>query len=333
MLTIAKCLANNHDVSIFWDKDLEEIKRKSESKLGIDLTKVKFTKNIFSSETKFLERYLASRNFDLIVYLSDGSIPVVASKLVVHFQFPVEWIQNSIKTKLKLLRVKKIICNSEFTKSLIDKKFSVQSDVVYPPVSVQSPASKENVIFHVGRFGLTKEGVNYKKQDVMIEAFKKLVDDGLKGWEFVLVIGVKRGDEEKVEYLKKQISKYPIKIVENPTREILKKYYSASKIYWHASGFGEDLEKHPEYAEHFGISTVEAMGAGAVPVVINAGGQPEIVIGGSGFLWNRLDELKARTLELINNNELWKKMSKAAVKRAEFFSGERFCKQLVEIIK
>ena len=54
--------------------------------------------------------------------------------------------------------------------------------------------------------------------------------------------------------------------------------YKLAKIYWHASGFGEDLETHPEKAEHFGITTVEAMINGLVPIVIDAGGQKEIVV-------------------------------------------------------
>ena len=40
---------------------------------------------------------------------------------------------------------------------------------------------------------------------------------------------------------------------------------------------GEDAERHPERFEHFGISVVEAMAAGAVPLVFGAAGPGEIV--------------------------------------------------------
>ena len=57
--------------------------------------------------------------------------------------------------------------------------------------------------------------------------------------------------------------------------------------------------------EHFGITTVEAMAAGCVPVVINKAGQREIVEDGvSGFLWNTWGELKDRTQLLAEDGNL-----------------------------
>ncbi len=335
MLTIAKCLAEDNDVFILWDTAEKEIREKAKKKLGIDLRNVNFTKNIFSKNISLVERFIASRRFDLIVYLSDGSIPLVASNLIVHFQFPVEWIKNSPKNKLKFLKVKKIICNSKFTKGFIDKKFGVNSDVLYPPIMIRKLAfKKENLILHVGRFGMSLEGGNYKKQDVMIKAFKEMIDKGLRNWKFAIVAGTMKQDEVKILNLRKMVNKYPIEIIENPSNEVLWKYYEKAKIYWHATGFGEDLEKHPERAEHFGITTVEAMGAGAVPVVINAGGQREIVEDGkSGFLWDTLEELKDKTDKLISDNKLLEKMSEQSQKRAQIFAGDIFCKELKEIIK
>ena len=62
--------------------------------------------------------------------------------------------------------------------------------------------------------------------------------------------------------------------------------YRGAAVYWHATGLDEDIDDDPVRAEHFGITTVEAMSAGAVPVVIAAGGQPEIVRDGvDGFLF------------------------------------------------
>jgi len=64
-------------------------------------------------------------------------------------------------------------------------------------------------------------------------------------------------------------------------------------IYWHATGLGEDLDRFLDRAEHFGIMTFEAMAFGCVPIVIRAGGQPEIVEGGRhGYLFADVDELK-----------------------------------------
>lgn len=338
MLSIAACLAKEHEVFIFWDRKKEaEIKKAALKKLGIELSSVKFYKNIFNKDESWIHRFLESRKFDAIVYLSDGSIPLVGTKLFIHFQFPIEWVNaNSIKIIIKLSLTKGIFCNSYFTKHFIDRKLNVKSKVLYPPVGIHKiNVKKENIVLHVGRFNVDDDdGSNYKKQDVMIRLFKEMVDKGLKNWKLVLVIGVKTGDEDKSHKLKEIIVGYPIEIIENPSNKTLWENYSKAKIYWHATGFGENLEKYPDKAEHFGISTVEAMGAGSVPVVINAGGQKEIVQDGkNGYLWNTLEDCKKRTNDLIEDERLWKKMSNNAQERANRFIGERFCKELKEIIR
>jgi glycosyltransferase involved in cell wall biosynthesis len=72
------------------------------------------------------------------------------------------------------------------------------------------------------------------------------------------------------------------------------------------------------------------MAAGCVPVVINKGGQSEIVEHEiSGFVWETLDELKAFTARLISDDNLRGRMSVAARKRAQMFSRETFLKNFV----
>lgn len=337
MLSIASSLSSDHEVFIFWDKNKEsEIKSTALRKLGIDLSPIKFYSNIFDKNVSFVARFIESRKFDAIVYLSDGSIPFLGTSTYVHFQFPIEWVNgNSLLTKFKLSFVKKIFCNSNFTKTFIDRKLNIDSKVLYPPISIRSSSvKKENIILHVGRFYVNENGRNYKKQDVMIGAFKQMIDKGLKGWKFNIIVGVKDKYKEELDELKEMAKGYPIKIIENPSNETLWENYSKSKIYWHASGYGEDLEKYPEKAEHFGISTVEAMGSGAVPVVINAGGQKEIVIDKeNGYLWNTLEECIKKTMSLIDSDKLWKEMSTQAKERSNKFVGERFFKELKEIIR
>lgn len=337
MLSIASCLAEDCDVFIFWDKEKEaEIKREALRKLGIDLSNVKFYQNVFDKKTPLISRFIQSLRFNSIIYLSDGSIPVVGTKLYLHLQFPIEWVNSkSFKTRFKLSFVKDVFCNSYFTKYFVDRKLNINSKVVYPPVYIHrdTNAEKENVIITVGRFSFDK-GSNYKKQDIMIDVFKKMIDKGLGGWELIMIVGIKDKDRESLAKLKKISNGYPIRIIENPSNEKLWENYSKAKIYWHATGFGEDLKKSPEKAEHFGISTVEAMGAGAVPVVFGAGGQREIVINGeNGYFWNSLEELSDKTTNLIINKKLWEEMSISAVERSKIFSQEKFCKGLKAIIR
>jgi glycosyltransferase involved in cell wall biosynthesis len=369
MLTIAECLAKSHDVSIFWDdeRDIEKVKER----FSLNLDNVERVKNIFSPRVGVWERLSQTNRYDAIVVLSDGSIPLVLSrKLFIHLQQPIENMDTtSLKSKFKLSKVSSVFYNSQFTKSYNEKNIDsrIKSLVIYPPVEIRSEKpfdklrvetstrQKENIILHVGRFRLNplrpagtsshfalgasrdkQEGKmgDFKKQGIMIETFKKMVDAKLGGWKFVIAAAVKKEDEEAFSNLQKAAKGYPIEFLINKSIEDLWSVYSKAKIYWHASGYGEDLEKHPEYAEHFGISTVESMGAGAVPVVINAGGQKEIMEDGKdGFLWNTLDELQGKTKLLIEDEALWKKMSEEAKARAKDFDKEKFCKAVHDLVE
>lgn len=335
MMTIASCLSKKHEVTVFWanPQDLRELLQR----FSIDMAKVSVAANIFSPKISFFRRITRTKGYDAIIVLSDGSIPFVLSKkLFIHFQQPITGINLDIKKRFKISRVAKVFCNSYYTKSYIDKEFGVNSLVLYPPVDLKPRnLKKENIILHVGRFRVKKVKIgDYKKQDVMIDAFKKMVQNGLKDWRFVLAVGVKKEEEALFNDMQKSAEGFPVEFLLNLSNDQLWNIYSKAKIYWHASGFGEDLVKHPEYAEHFGISTVEAMGAGAVPVVINAGGQKEIVEDGkNGFLWDTLKEMQEKTLQLVHNEDLWQKLSMASKDRAKFFSERRFCEELQRIIE
>jgi glycosyltransferase involved in cell wall biosynthesis len=64
-------------------------------------------------------------------------------------------------------------------------------------------------------------------------------------------------------------------------------------------------------------------------VVINKGGQPEIVQHGhNGFVWNSLDELRKYTQLLADDAQLWTEMSAAARRRAQDFGRSRFVERL-----
>ncbi|MEM4230393.1 MAG: glycosyltransferase family 4 protein [Candidatus Pacearchaeota archaeon] len=333
ILTIASCLADHNEVFLFWND--KSILRKASKKFGIEIKNIKLTENIFSSKVFFLRRILNTRKYDLIFFISDGSIPILLSKKnVLIFQFPVNWVNGKkFLTRLKLKKINKIICYSNFVKNYLDKNFLVNSLVLYPYIERIDfrYSQKENIILTVGRF---TRALNRKKQEILISAFKKMHSEGLHNWRFILIGSVLQKDRKYLKKLKDMAKNYPIEILENISFKNLLSYYNKSKIYWHAAGFGENLEKHPEYAEHFGISTVEAMGAGAVPVVINAGGQKEIVEDEkNGFLWNTLGELMKKTELLIKNQDLWNRMSKEAVKRADFFAGNRFCSNLKKILE
>lgn len=252
---------------------------------------------------------------------------------MIHFQVPFHHVGGkSLANKIKLRLIDKIICNSHFTKKFIDKEYGVNSMVIYPPVEVESlkPLKKENIILSVGRFD---SPLHAKKQDVIIEVFKKMSDGGLSGWQLILIGGSSNKKSAYLNQLKRSSAGYPIKILTNVPFGKLKEGYGKAKIYWHAAGYGIDENKEPEKVEHFGIAIVEAMAAGCVPVVVGKGGPREIIKEGkNGFLWQTKKELKEITLRLIEEKDLLRQTSQVVVKSSQRFSKRRFCQQIDEII-
>ena len=329
MLTLASHLAERHDVEVFWGDSA--IKAPLTRFLKIDLQKTKFVENVFGQN--FLKKIRKTSSYDLIFVLSDGSVPFsLAKKNILHFQVPFVFPKIDVKTKLNLTRYKYVVVNSYFTKKYIDKSLKIDSRVIYPPVDVKSleAGKKEKLIISVGRF--SQNQLHPKKQEVLIEVFKELYKD-VPTWKLVLAGQSKKGDYKYIKSLKRSVKGYAIRILENISYDELKTLYGRASIYWHATGFGEDEERNPQKMEHFGISTVEAQAAGAVPVVIEKGGQKEIIQDGkNGRLWSTKTQLYEITKNLIKNKSEMLGLSQRAVVDSKKFSQERFIKEYERII-
>lgn len=321
-MTVAHILKKHGwEVDIQWDdpKILDWLTER----LGIDLKGV-----------QVVPRVADGKGYDLVFWLSDGSIPTLfGKKNILHFQTPFHDVGGkSLFNKLKLTRIDKIVCNSQFTKGFIDSEYGVESIVVYPPVDVVQfkPGKKENLIIFVGRFSQLQQS---KGQEILIQAFKNLCDNGIASWKLILAGGSEVGGEEFVGQLKKETEGYPIEIFENLPFMEIKKLYAKAKIFWSASGFGVNEQEKPEKVEHFGITVVESMAAGCIPIVVNRGGHKEIINNGQdGFLWNSIEELNDITLELVNNEGRRKEVAAVLRKRSHDFSQTRFEKEILQII-
>jgi glycosyltransferase involved in cell wall biosynthesis len=223
---------------------------------------------------------------------------------------------------------------SQFVQRWVEIHWGVESDILYPAVDVDAftPLRKYNIILSVGRFFA---GGHNKKQLEMVKAFKQMCRKSLEGWELHLAGGLSPGPQH-LRYLRRvreEAKGYPIFFHVNVPFRKLRELYGQAKIYWHASGYGEDINRHPNRFEHFGITTVEAMAAGCVPVIIGKAGQREIVMNGiNGFLWQRLDELIMHTKQLIENPTLWGKMSQNARRRSRDFGKKAFIQRILALV-
>jgi glycosyltransferase involved in cell wall biosynthesis len=190
--------------------------------------------------------------------------------------------------------------------------------VLYPPVklfSYNENIRREKIIIIFSR-------ISYEKNiDILIETFNK----HYAGSDLKLYILGSVNTKENQDYLEILKSKTAnnINFIINPSRDTIQSIFNQSLIFWHSMGYGE-TDKF--LFEHFGMTTVEAMSSGLIPIVINKGGQSEIVDHyTNGFKWNSLEELIYFTNYFLKLTLKEKKMlSKKAVQKASYFSYENF---------
>jgi glycosyltransferase involved in cell wall biosynthesis len=370
-LTVAEILLKNgYQVDLFWSGD-QELISKAKDRFNLDIENIKLVPDIFhlypsnidliddtsslksisvnqpqdydaiSKLKTIFNRLKKLSRYDLIFYLSDGSLPFLFSKInLLHVQVPFNHLPNNpfdkILRKVKINNYRHIICNSEFTQKFTKKSLPEKTTVLYPPVDVEkfSPAkNKENIILSVGRFDNV---LNAKKQDVLIYAFNKLTKlYPNHGWKLVLAGGSLENPDKNyyLKCLKEMAKNQNVDFIINPNFNQLCQLYSLSKIYWHAAGHEVDQENHPEKTEHFGMTVVEAMASGAVPVVVAKGGLSEIVENDkNGYLWNNISELVSKTHSLMSSSQILDKLSKNALEYSQNFSKLKFTNKFIKLI-
>ena len=191
------------------------------------------------------------------------------------------------------------LANSEFTAGWIERLWDAPTDVLYPPVrpSVR-PGVKEPLILVLGRFFDPKFG-HSKKQHELLETFRGLHRAGrLPGWRMAIVGGCDAANRDYALAVRRAARGLPVDVHVNAPGALVEELLASASIYWHGAGLGEDPQRHPNRFEHFGISVVEAMAAGAVPLVFGAAGPAEIVRDGvDGRHWRTLDQLADQTVD------------------------------------
>lgn len=336
--TIAETLSFDHHVDLLLDKHLAKfgvdyLKSNLSGRFNLNLEKVNLIPSPMGKGSLFLSRLFFLRKYDLLFFLTDGSIFYPsAKKNILHIQSPLKGEPAMTWWgRLKLKKWNVIIYNSKFTKGHCLRNWPLYAKVIYPPVDTKiiKPLPKKKYILSVGRFfGYLKD----KKHELMIESFKKLRQNPKSlGWSLHLVGSAAEGDLSYLKDLQKKAEDLGVKFYPNLSYNQLIKLYGTSSVYWHAAGFGEE---EATKMEHFGISVAEAMAGGCVPVVVGKGGLREIIDDGvNGYLWDDQDDLISKTLQVMSNRALWNKMSRESMKKAGRFSKENFADNIKKLIK
>ena len=228
-----------------------------------------------------------------------------------------------------------VVANSTFTAQWIERLWGVPAGVLYPPVGLKPAATQPGPrILNIGRFFDPARG-HSKKQLDLVEAFRRLQTvGGAPGWELHLVGGASRDDRAYAMAVKQAARDTPgVHVHLNAPGRLLDELIDTSSIYWHAAGLGEDPELHPHRFEHFGISTVEAMSAGLVPVVFGAAGPAEVVEDAvSGVLVHDLAGFVIATRALVADPARRATLAAAARTRAEEFGRPAFGRRLHALV-
>jgi alpha-1,2-mannosyltransferase len=175
-------------------------------------------------------------------------------------------IMSHLLTKRALKRSNIIFTNSKFTRNAIKKVYpEFDPQVIYPPIDIEkfssclSSNSRENQVLVISRFSPEKQ------LDKVI-----LVARILKNIKFLIIGNLMTANHSYFKYLQKMIKDVGltdrIKLIPNASKDEMMNAMSTSMVYLHTMN-----------GEHFGISIVEAMAAGLIPVVPSYGGCSEIV--------------------------------------------------------
>ena len=213
-------------------------------------------------------------------------------------------------------RNKLVFANSHFTAEAIKAETGLDSYVLYPSVSseiinhnqAEFDYERKNTITTVSRIAV---GKNLK----IIPQIAKLTNSKLT----FNIVGLLDSEAAMIDLLR-QIKELKlsdrVKIFTNVKREQLRNMLLESKVYLHTT-----------INEHFGISIVEAMASGCIPVVHNSGGPMEFVA--QNHRYSSIEEAAMEVEQAINE---WSPENAQSVsKSADKFSEKNFSHQFIKV--
>jgi glycosyltransferase involved in cell wall biosynthesis len=242
--------------------------------------------------------------------LVETEFPYLRNKL---FYYPHRMYLDFSKKKTT---EKLFFANSKFTADAVKKEFDVDSHVLYPPISnnvlnqnkMNSNSKRENMVLTISRIAPDKN----------LEILPYVAQKSSKNASFIIAGHLQ--SKETFSSLKALIKKLKvaekIKIIPNIDRSRLNNLLLTSKVYFHT-----------KINEHFGISIIEAMYSGCIPIVHNSGGPKEFVP--SKLRFATVDEAAQKIDDAL---EHWSVTRSQKISESTLgFSESNFCKQFMEI--
>lgn len=245
---------------------------------------------------RYLYGYDTSRKFNGLM----GNLVKIYSLVVNHFMRLYDF--------KRFEKVDYFIANSKEVAKRIEKFYRRESEVIYPPVEIDSSmqhvaSSKEKTFYLTGG-----RMVSAKNFDLIIKAFNKL--------KLPLKI---YGDGVLKDELQ-QIAKDNIEFLGKVTDDELAKLYKGAKAF-----------VLTQKDEDFGITSVEAQGQGCPVIAYKGGGYLESVVEGKTGVF--FDELSVESLiNTINHFNHLTIQPSVCIQNAQKFSKERFKKEIEKYV-
>lgn len=281
---------------------------------------------------RFRIKGIVSRNsFDLVLSTQDiGYVPSTRAPIVQYCYFPEYFshLQSSTSPLWRLYyraassyyrnrvrRVRTLLSVSDFTQGFVQKKWGRGSITVYPPCPVEDYSElgriqpRENLVVTVGRI------VPEKRFHLFVELARMV-----PGTRFIVIGSLPDRTSDYYEALRR-MAPGNVSFVLSPLRKV-KDLLGRAMTYVHCAE-----------NEHFGITIVEAMAAGCVPVVHDSGGPREIVTKGVGFRWQNLAVAAQQIKNLVENDQLRREFSAASSARAQEFGPEVFESEVARVLR
>ena len=213
-----------------------------------------------------------------------------------------------------------VLTNSRFSASVIRENMGCEAEIIYPPVDVENFYSgrKRNQIVSVGRY--TPE----KNYETLLRAMERV--EGAK----CIIVGGRSGKVSGPYIAKLKSLIHDLKLEDRVTLLVgipfrqLKQVLATSKIY-----------VHPMIYEHFGISVVEAMASGCVPIVHRSGGPYADIVDHDkhGFSFENVEDLAEKINLLLRKDGLRREYGRRALGQSKEFDKLRFKERIVEVLE
>lgn len=284
-----------------------------------------------------------SYKFDIAIIMGNEITPSWipnAEKIIYHcqFPFPIHYIRNHTNSNNNFINL--YLVNSNFTKIEVEKEIEkyrlkkTEIAILNPPINSPNILFKDlvnkkknsKVIFcNVGRFFVRG---HRKNQHIIVDNI--LYSSTKVKNIFAYLYGGLNQDIENVTYFEQILSKTNPDFLEIESNVPIKKIeyaYQVSHYYIHAAGLNTPIGIKNCLCEHFGITILEALSYGCIPIVYEKGGPAEIVKEFKiGYTFSSAEELSDLIISLAKNFNIdsYIEIAKKAYLCAKSFSRENF---------